>query len=129
MSRKTFAEPDAPVEAYLATLSDQRATEARALIALMSEVTGEPAVMGGSSIIGFGSDGEDGTWPTLAFAPRKAKISLYITGDVEPYREDLAALGKHSTGKGCIYLNKLSDADPERLAALVQRAFAEQTPC
>lgn len=127
-SRKTFADPAVPVADYLGTLGERRRTEAETLIALLSDVTGEPPVMWGSAIIGFGNDDPDGSagWPTVSFAPRKAKISLYLTDDAERYREQLAAMGRHTTGKGCIYLTRLDDVDLGRLRELVEQVLRDR---
>ncbi|MFZ2240324.1 MAG: DUF1801 domain-containing protein [Gordonia amarae] len=127
-NRKTAADPDASVEDFLSTVGEQRRTESHALIATMSEITGEPAVMWGSAIIGFGVDDSGGSaWPRLAFSPRKTKISLYITSDAERLTPQLDAIGKYTIGKGCIYLNKLADVDSAALSELIARVYADKT--
>lgn len=127
-SPKTAADPDASVDGFLSTVGEQRRTESRALIATMSEITGVPAVMWGTAIIGFGVDDSGGSpWPLLAFSPRKTKISLYITSDAESLTPQLDAIGKYTIGKGCIYLNKLADVDSAALSELIARVYADKT--
>ncbi|MGG1684409.1 DUF1801 domain-containing protein [Pseudalkalibacillus sp. NRS-1564] len=95
------------------------------LLDLFTETTGYEAKMWGPSIIGFGSyhykyaTGHEGDAPLVGFSPRKAKISLYLAQG-EPEREEaLARLGKHKTGKACVYVNKLADIDLEVLKELI----------
>ena len=84
--------------------------------------------MWGDSIIGFGSyhyryaTGHEGDAPLAGFSPRKAKISLYLNGCTEREPDALKRLGKCTTGKSCIYINKLSDIDPEVLKVLIHYA-------
>lgn len=118
------------VEDFLDKLEDDREFEANELIDIMSDITGEPPVMWGGSIIGFGSmdlkyaSGRELEWPILAFSPRKHKISLYITNQAEDYIPQLENLGgKYSIGKGCIYLRKLNDVDIDKLRELIQKAY------
>lgn len=99
--------------------------DAYRLLEIFSETTGFPAKMWGTSIIGFGAyhykyeSGHEGDAPLVGFSPRKAKISLYFaTGD--PRRDDLLQdFGKHTTGKGCVYINKVDDIQIEVLKALI----------
>ncbi|GIN41115.1 MULTISPECIES: DUF1801 domain-containing protein [Heyndrickxia] len=102
--------------------------DAYQLLDIFTETTGYPAKMWGTSIIGFGSyhykykSGHEGDAPFVGFSPRKAKISLYLaTG--EPKREELLnQLGKHTTGKACVYVNKLSDIDVTILKSLIDQS-------
>ncbi|WP_259545448.1 DUF1801 domain-containing protein [Heyndrickxia sp. FSL K6-6286] len=102
--------------------------DAYQLLDIFTETTGYPAKMWGTSIIGFGSyhykykSGHEGDAPFVGFSPRKAKISLYLaTG--EPKREELLnQLGKHTTGKACVYVNKLSDIDVTILKLLIDQS-------
>jgi hypothetical protein len=118
------------VDAFIDALPDERKrADSRELVRLMSEVTGQPPVMWGS-IIGFGTQhyvyesGRSGDWPPVAFSPRKAANSLYLSmnGDLSKREEILSRLGKHTTGKGCIYVKKLSDVDPAVLRELIEWA-------
>ncbi len=104
--------------------------DAYRLLDIFTETTGLPAKMWGTSIIGFGSyhykyaSGHEGDAPLVGFSPRKAKFSLYFaTGDAE--REQLLAeLGKHTAGKGCVYINKVADIDVDVLQKLIRQSVA-----
>ena len=81
--------------------------------------------MWGPSIIGFGSyhykyaTGHEGDAPLVGFSPRKAKISLYFAPGDKKRAEMLERFGKHTTGKACVYINKISDIDVEVLKELI----------
>lgn len=109
--------------------------DAYKLLDIFTETSGFPAKMWGPSIIGFGSyhykyaTGHEGDAPLVGFSPRKAKISLYFaTGDTE--REQLLNdFGKHTSGKACVYINKVADIDVEVLKALIKQSikFLQET--
>ena len=121
---------DADVEAFLRSIPDAaRQADARALCALLSEVTGEPAVLWGTSIVGFGTyhyryeSGHEGTSALAGFAARKAHLVLYLVGGFEDRHQKLMArLGPHKTGEGCLYLKRLADVDLDVLRELVDRS-------
>lgn len=117
---------DVPVADFIAAVSDpRRRGEAEVVTALLAEVSGEPAVMWGPSIVGFGTyRGKTGDWPMIGFSPRKAKLVLYFDTEFEGRDDLLARLGKHTTSVACLYLNRLSDADPEVLRELAIRSVA-----
>lgn len=130
-ANKTKPEPKS-VAAFLAELdAPNRVIEGEALIDLFARVTGQPPVMWGPSIIGFGSyhyryeSGHEGNAPRVAFSPRKAKLVCYLKLESVGAGELLARLGKHSTGKGCLYINKLSDVDLGVLEELVTDSYQE----
>lgn len=108
---------------------DQRA-DANALAKLMQKVSGEKPTMWGPSIVGFGSyhyryeSGREGDMPVIAFSPRKAANVLYGLIGFPSADALLAKLGKHTTGKGCLYIKKLSDVDPKVLESLVVQSLA-----
>ena len=112
---------------FIAAVEDpKRREDAQALVALIEAETGEPATLWGSSIIGFGKyhyrydSGHAGDACLVGFSPRKANLVLYMTAE-EPVRtEMLARLGKHRSGKGCIYLNRLSDVDESVLREMTR---------
>ena len=114
---------------FIAALPDgARRADAERLSGLLSEWTGEPAAMWGTSIVGFGSyryrydSGHEGTAPLVGFAPRKGNLVVYLVGGVEErYPKLLEQLGPHKLGKGCLYLKRLDDVDHEALRALVDR--------
>jgi hypothetical protein len=106
-----------------------RRADAKALVKLMQSAAGEKPKMWGPSIIGFGSyhykyeSGREGDMPVVAFSPRKAATVLYgLIGSSEAATL-LARLGKHTTGKGCLYVKKLADVDQHVLEALVAKAL------
>ena len=119
------------VAAFIDALTDPvRRSDAKALIKLMRNAAGEKPRMWGPSIIGFGSShykyesGREGDAPVIAFSPRKAATVLYgVTGFGEASAL-LAKLGKHSTGKGCLYIKKLADVDQHILETLIVKSLA-----
>lgn len=126
-------ETDASVEAFLARVEPpQRVADARVLIALMTEISGEAPRLWGPSIIGFGSvhyryaSGREGDSPGIAFSPRKAELVLYVGASNPPIAALLEGLGKHKTGKGCLYVKKLADVDAGVLKAVVATAWANR---
>lgn len=123
---------DRGVATFLAAVPDDaRRADAEALCRLLEEVTGEAPVMWGNSIVGFGSlhpryeSGREGDMPRVGFSPRKQNLTLYIAGGFDHHQDLLARLGKYKTGKGCLYLKRLSDADPEVWRELVRRSTVE----
>ncbi|MFY7998498.1 MAG: DUF1801 domain-containing protein [Candidatus Kapaibacteriota bacterium] len=126
---KTQAESSRSVEDFLnAVENEQRRTDALAVLEIMHECTGFPAQMWGTSIVGFGTyhykyeSGREGDMPIVGFSPRKQDLTLYLV----PYYENrpafvaaLERLGKHKTGKACLYLKKLSDVDESVLRELI----------
>ncbi len=119
------------VQDFIATLGDpQQAADSQALVDMFAEVAGQPAVMWGSAIIGFGNtkltyeSGREAEWPVIGFSPRKGKIALYVTPDAEGLTAQFTNLGKFTTAKGCIYIKKLADVDAGELRRLVKTAYA-----
>jgi hypothetical protein len=119
------------VTGFIDGLADPaKRADAKALLKVMQSATGEKPKMWGPSIIGFGSyhykyeSGREGDMPVLAFSPRKTATVLYgMTGFSED-PELLAKLGKHTTGKGCLYIKKLVDVDQRVLKTLVVKSLA-----
>jgi hypothetical protein len=119
------------VAAYIAALTTEtQRADAKALIKLMESATGEKPKMWGPSIVGFGSyhytyeSGREGDMPLDGFSPRKAATVLYGMRGSSDSESLLAKLGKHTTGKGCVYIKKLADVDQKALAALVVKSVA-----
>lgn len=121
---------DADVTAFLDAVPDaRRRAEGHAVRALMERVTGQPAVMWGPSMVGFGSyryqgRASSGDWFVVGFSPRKAALTIYGVydgyGPADPLFEQL---GPHTTGKGCLYVKRLDAVDPEVLERLVRQAW------
>lgn len=120
------------VTAFIDALSDKgKRTDAKALIRLMQRATGgEKPKMWGQSIIGFGTyhytyeSGREGDMPLTGFSPRKPALVLYNSIAFPGAEALLTKLGKHTTGKGCLYIKKLADVDQEVLKALVVKSVA-----
>ncbi len=115
------------VDAFIDAVGHARRREdARVVLAMMRRVTGEEPEMWGPSIVGFGryrykyDSGREGEWMLTAFAPRKSALTVYIMPGFSQYDGLMARLGKHRTGKSCLYINKLDDVDLEVLAELVR---------
>ncbi|MBA4047270.1 MAG: hypothetical protein C0476_01870 [Sphingomonas sp.] len=132
MANKTV-ETQASVEDFLAQVAvPQRVADARVLIELMTRISGEPPRLWGPSIIGFGSvhyryaSGREGDTPAIAFSPRKAELVLYVGASTPNIAALLTGLGKHKTGKGCLYVKKLADVDAGVLTRVVETAWANR---
>ncbi len=117
---------EASVEEFLNSVEPERKREdAQTICTLMAEAAGADPKMWGSSIIGFGEytytyeSGRTGDWMLVGFSPRKQNLVLYIMPGFEQYQDLLARLGKHKTGKACLYINKLADIDMAILKELV----------
>ncbi len=129
MAEPKTKKTDASVEAFLDAVADPRRREdARAVLALMKRITGEEPKMWGPSIVGFGSytytyaSGRTGDWPIVGFSPRKQALTLYVMPGFEKDADLMKRLGKHKTGKSCLYLNRLADVDAGVLEELVRRS-------
>ena len=111
--------------------NEQKREDSLALIELMQKITGHPPKMWGPTMVGFGDwhyvspSGREGDWFSMGFSPRKAAISLYITMDATAYPDLMKKLGKHTTGKGCIYVKKLSDIDMGVLEELARTSYKD----
>jgi hypothetical protein len=109
---------------------ETRRADAKALAGLMQKVTGDEPRMWGPSIVGFGSyhytyeSGREGDAPLVGFSPRKAANVLYGATGFAGAEKLLARLGRHTTGKGCLYIKKLADVDMNVLETLVEKAVA-----
>lgn len=117
---------DQKVTDFLNRVEDeQKRKDCYVIKTLMEELTGEPAKMWGDSIVGFGSyhykyaSGREGDWMLTAFSPRKQNLTLYIMSGFSKYDDLLNNLGKHKTGKSCLYIKRLSDIDMEVLKELI----------
>jgi hypothetical protein len=109
---------------------EERRKDAKKLSALFARATGEKAVMWGPSIVGFGKyhytyeSGREGDMCIAGFSPRSSALVLYVLAGAKQQAALLAKLGKHTTGKGCLYLKKLADVDVEVLEELVRVSAA-----
>jgi|SRR6476469_2864935 len=119
------------VSAFIEAITDQsRRADARALVKLMQKAVGEKPKMWGPAIIGFGSyhytydSGREGDMPVIAISPRKAASVLYGMTGFSGSDALLAKLGKHTKGKGCLYIKKLADVDQKVLETMAAKAVA-----
>ncbi|MCB0051959.1 MAG: DUF1801 domain-containing protein [Caldilinea sp.] len=131
MAELKTKENDQSVETFLSSIEDaQKQQDCRTLIAIMQEATGAAPRMWGESIVGFGhyhykyASGREGDWFLTGFAPRKQNLTLYIMAGFDNYEALLSKLGKHSTGKSCLYVKRLADVDMPVLTELVVESVA-----
>ena len=120
---------DASVDKFLAGVTDEREhADCLSVLELMKDLSGEPAVMWGKSIVGFGSfhyrgkTGE-GDWFPIGFSPRKQNLVLYLHCVLEKQTALLEKLGKHKIGKSCLYIKKLEDVHIPTLKKLIKKAY------
>ncbi len=122
-------ETDASVIAFIQTIDGEvKREDALQIIDLMSEATGETAKMWGSSIIGFGkysyiTSGKTNEMCKIGFSPRKNEFTLYLNIAGYDCEAELNSLGKHKTGKGCLYLKTLKDINLDVLKSLFIKAY------
>ncbi|MBC7827197.1 MAG: DUF1801 domain-containing protein [Chitinophagaceae bacterium] len=117
------------VESFLDKITDETVRDdCSVLIRLMKKITGTPPKMWGPSIVGFGKyhykydSGHEGDSCITGFSPRKQNITLYLMGGLADHTDLLKKLGKHKTGKGCLYLKKLDDVDMDILEKLIKQS-------
>jgi len=123
-------ETNASVSDFINAVPDeQKRKDSFTLVQMMQKATKEEPKMWGSSLIGFGNvrykspaTGREVDWLRIGFSPRKANLSLYLTMDIKAYAVLLKKLGKHKTGVGCLYINKLGDVDMKVLEELINIA-------
>jgi len=133
MAELKTRESDASVQAYLDAIDDEgRRQDCTELVEIMRRVTGQEPRMWGTSIVGFGSyhykyeSGHEGDACLVGFASRAGDISLYISSAFDSRESLLAELGKHKTGKACVYIKRLSDIKVPILEKLVSETAAER---
>lgn len=117
------------VDKFIDSIEDEtKRSDCWRLVDLMSEITKQPPAMWGKSIVGFGSydyeyeSGREDTWFHVGFSPRKQNLVLYVMDGFSDYSELLSRLGKHSTGKSCLYVKKLDDIDMGILTEMIRKS-------
>lgn len=122
-------ETDSSVIEFIENVDNPKKREdAYELLNVFTETTGFEAKMWGPSIIGFGSyhykyeSGHEGDAPLVGFSPRKAKISLYFSLEENQREELLRSFGKHTAGKGCVYINKVADIELDVLKEFINQS-------
>lgn len=109
--------------------NEEKRADSFEILKLMQQVTKLEPKMWGSSIVGFGNihykyeSGREGDWFLTGFSPRKQNLTLYVMGSFNPHTDLLKKLGKHKTGGGCLYINKLKDVDLKVLKELIKISF------
>ncbi len=126
---------EASVDAYIDQQPADIAADCRTIMGLMKKATGEEPKLWGGSIVGYGrytykyDTGREGEWMITGFSPRKANLTLYIMMGFEEEAALMQKLGKHATGKSCLYIKKLADVDLKVLETLIVKgvkAMAKQ---
>ena len=121
----------ASVEDFINSVKDeQKRKDSFVLLEMMKKAAGAEPKMWGGSIIGFGqkrykspATGREVDWLRIGFSPRKANLSLYLTVGIKEYAAALEKLGKHKTGVGCLYINKLEDIDLKVLKGMIDESL------
>ena len=124
----------ANVEDFINNVTDeQKRKDSFLLLEMMKKATGEEPVLWSSSIVGFGNKrykspntGREVDWLRIGFSPRKANLSLYISVGIKEHAAALKKLGKHKTGVGCLYINKLEDVDLEVLKGMIEASLKQK---
>jgi hypothetical protein len=118
------------VSSFLKKINDpELRKDCETIIALMESISKQKPVMWGTAIIGFGTrhyaydSGREGDTMILGFSPRKQAIAMYLAGGLEPLREELSKLGKHDTGKGCLYIKSLGDVEIPALKKILTKSY------
>lgn len=127
---KTKPTKESPEKFLRSIEPEQKSEDGFVLLELFKKVTGQKAIMWGSSIVGFGMyhyksqrSTQEGDWPLVAFSPRKQNLTLYVMTGNKDSHELLEKLGKHKTSAGCLYINKLSDVNLKVLTVLIKKSF------
>ena len=111
--------------------NEQKRDDSREIIKIMSEITGQPPKMWGTSIIGFGTyhyvyeSGREGDWMLTGFSPRKQALTVYIMSGFSEDDDLLGKLGSHKIGKSCLYVKKLADLDIDILKEMIAKSVDE----
>lgn len=120
------------LEDYLAGIEDpQRRQDCTSLVSIMAEITNEPPVLWGTSIVGFGTyhykyeSGREGDFMITGFASRARDISIYLMASTDAQADLLAKLGKHKMGRACLTIKRLSDIDLSVLRELITQSVGE----
>ena len=124
-------ETDASVDHFLNEVGDEeQRSDAIKILEMMEKLTGDKPKMWGASIIGFGNmvytspaTGREVDWLKIGFSPRKGNLSLYVLNGSPKQEKLLEKLGRYKTGKGCLYIKRLSDVDEKVLEKLIKESL------
>ena len=129
MKKLVNAETNKSVSDFIAAIANKkRKADSEKLLEVIREITGKEPKIWGVSIIGFGKysykrkNGEEYEWFNVGFSPGKAHLSIYVMYDINEEKELLEALGKHKTGKGCLYIKSLEDVDLDVLKKIIAKS-------
>lgn len=130
---KTVENEDS-VDEFLNSVKDEtKKADCLRIKSIMEEISGEPAKMWGTSIVGFGNyhykyeSGREGDFMKVGFSPRAQNVTLYIMPGFERYEDLMSRLGKHKIGKSCLYVKKLADVDEDILKELITESYSYMT--
>ena len=129
MTKAATQNNDPGVDKFIAGVKDdQKRADCLAVLELMKELTGEPAVMWGKDKVGFGrfhyrGKTSEGDWFHVGFSPRKQDLTLYLHCELEKQSALLDKLGKHKSGKSCLYIKKFDDVHVPTLKKLIKTAY------
>ncbi len=124
----------ASAEDFLNSIEDeQKRNDSFVILEMMKKASCEEPKMWGASMLGFGqkrykspATGREVDWFLIGFSPRKANLSLHLTMDIQKQADSLAKLGKHKTGKGCLYINRLADVDLKVLKGMIDESLKQK---
>ena len=138
MAKNKTTQTQHRVADFLKKIKDEKKRkDCSAIIELITDHTGLEPKMWGTSIVGFGTyhykyeSGREGNAPLAGLAPRTNAIALYLAAHFDQKEKLLSKFGKHKTGKGCIYIQKLEDVDRSILTKMVKNSidyFKKQYP-
>ena len=121
---------DASVTDFIESVEhDGRREDARVMLAMLEETTGEKASMWGDSMVGFGSydytyaSGNEGTWFRIGFSPRIRDLTVHLMDGTDNYEAELERVGRHRTGKSCLYLPRLDRIDLDALREVLSKSW------
>ncbi len=129
---KTVATEQSVTEFIKAVENEKKRSDSLVILEMMKKATGEEPKIWANGSIGFGdvrvespTTGRQVDWFRMGFAPRKANLTLYLTGNIQSYAPYLEKLGKHKTGGGCLYINKLDDVDQNVLKEMIAKSASD----
>ena len=134
MSEPKTKPTDASVSEFLARQDNARRADCEAIVRMMEAATGERAQMWGEAIVGFGryaytnSSKKPQEWPIIGFSPRKNDMTLYIMPGFDAFAGLIAKLGRHKTGKSCLYIKQLADVDTGVLRGIIDGSVRAMAP-
>ena len=130
---KTKTSSQSPTDLSTRLRTNKSVKDSFVLLEMMKKATGEEPVLWSSSVIGFGikrykspTTGREVDWLRIGFSPRKANLSLYIGVSIKEHAAALKKLGKHKTGVGCLYINKLEDINMKVLKGMIDASLKRE---